>query len=69
MISRVLDLSVRFRWAVLALTLLVAVIGAVNLVRLPIDAVPDITNKQVQINTLAPALAPAEVEKLVTFPI
>ncbi|WP_168077317.1 CusA/CzcA family heavy metal efflux RND transporter [Caulobacter sp. SSI4214] len=69
MISRVLDLSVRFRWAVLALTLLVAIIGAVNLVRLPIDAVPDITNKQVQINTLAPALAPAEVEKLVTFPI
>ena len=37
--------------------------------RLPIDAVPDITNKQVQINTIAPALSPAEIEKQVTFPI
>jgi len=69
MIGRILDLSVRFRWAVVVLVALVAALGAYNLVRLPIDAVPDITNKQVQINAMAPALAPAEVEKLVTFPI
>jgi cobalt-zinc-cadmium resistance protein CzcA len=69
LIGRVLDLSVRFRWVVIALVTLVAALGLYNLVRLPIDAVPDITNKQVQINTVASALAPAEVEKLVTFPI
>ncbi|ATC24366.1 MULTISPECIES: CusA/CzcA family heavy metal efflux RND transporter [Caulobacter] len=69
MIGRILDLSVRLRWAVIALVALVAALGVYNLVRLPIDAVPDITNKQVQINTVAGTLAPAEVEKLVTFPV
>ncbi len=69
MIGRILDLSVRFRWAVVALVALVASVGILNLVRLPIDAVPDITNKQVQINTVASTLAPAEVEKLVTYPV
>ncbi|MBO9709909.1 MAG: CusA/CzcA family heavy metal efflux RND transporter [Caulobacter sp.] len=69
MIARILDLSVRFRWTVVALVALVAALGVHNLARLPIDAVPDITNKQVQINTVAGTLAPAEVEKLVTFPI
>ena len=44
-------------------------LGAWSLTRLPIDAVPDITNKQVQINTIAPALSPAEIEKQVTFRI
>ena len=69
MIGRILDLSVRFRWTVVALVALVAAFGLYNLIRLPIDAVPDITNKQVQINTVAPALAPAEIEKLVTYPV
>ena len=69
MIGRILDLSVRFRWTVVFLVALVAALGLYNLIRLPIDAVPDITNKQVQINTVAPALAPAEVEKLVTYPV
>ncbi|MET0220426.1 MAG: CusA/CzcA family heavy metal efflux RND transporter, partial [Tardiphaga sp.] len=40
-----------------------------SLLQLPIDAVPDITNKQVQVNTTAPALSPVEIEKQVTFPI
>ena len=44
-------------------------LGAWALARLPIDAVPDITNNQVQINTVAPALSPVEIEKQVTFPI
>ncbi|ANU08698.1 efflux RND transporter permease subunit [Paraurantiacibacter namhicola] len=68
-IGAILDLSVRFRWAVILLTLLVAGWGALNLLRLPIDAVPDITNTQVQINTIAPALSPDQVETQVTFPI
>ncbi len=59
----------RQRAAVLLATLVVAAIGVWAALRLPIDAVPDITNPQVQINTAVPALAPEEVEKLVTFPI
>src|SRR6185436_11178434 len=45
------------------------VVGVWSALRLPIDAVPDITNIQVQVNTSVPALAPEEIEKLVTFPI
>ena len=69
MINSILTFSVQRRWLVLLLTGLVVVIGAVSVARLPIDAVPDITNNQVQINTLAPALSPIEVERQVTFPI
>ena len=69
MISRLLELAVRARWAMVVLTLIVAAIGVYNIVRLPIDAVPDITNKQVQINTLAPEFGPLDVERLVTFPV
>ena len=69
MLDRLLDASVRFRWVVIAMTLLVAAYGAFQLFRLPIDAVPDITNKQVQINTSAPALGPLDMERLVTFPV
>jgi len=54
---------------VLLTTLLLATLGAFALSRLPIDAVPDITNTQVQINVVAPALAPADVERQVTYPI
>jgi cobalt-zinc-cadmium resistance protein CzcA len=67
MISRILDLSIRHRWTVVLLSLGFVALGLWSLVRLPIDAVPDITNKQVQINTTAPALSPAEIEKQVTF--
>jgi cobalt-zinc-cadmium resistance protein CzcA len=67
--SRLLSFSVRARWAVAALTAVVAAVGLWRLAALPIDAVPDITNKQVQINTVAPALSPAEMEKRVVFPI
>jgi heavy metal efflux system protein len=44
-------------------------LGAWSLTRVPIDAVPDITNNQVQINTVAPPLSPVEIEKHVTFRI
>src|SRR5215471_9192109 len=69
MIERILALSVRNRWLVLLLTLAAAISGTWSLAKLPIDAVPDITNVQVQINAFAPALSPLEIEKQVTFPI
>jgi cobalt-zinc-cadmium resistance protein CzcA len=50
-------------------TLAVVALGAWHLQRLPIDAVPDITNNQVAINTVAPALSPEDIEKQVTFPV
>ncbi len=69
MLERVLQFSVRNRWLVVLLTIGAAGLGAYSLWRLPIDAVPDITNNQVQINTVLPALSPFEVEKQITFPI
>ncbi|MBO9712189.1 CusA/CzcA family heavy metal efflux RND transporter [Sphingomonas sp.] len=69
MIANLIALSVRARWAVLFLFLAVAAIGAWQLTRLPIDAVPDITNKQVQINVVDRGLSPIEMEKLVTLPV
>ena len=69
MIASLMALSVRARWAVLFIFLAVAGIGLWQLTKLPIDAVPDITNKQVQINTIDPRLSPVEIEKLVTYPI
>ena len=69
MLDRIIDASVRFRWLVLGLALMLAALGARELLRLPIDAVPDITNRQVQVTTVAPALGPEEVERQVTFPM
>ncbi len=67
--EQVLAFSVRRRWLVVLATLAVAISGARSLTMLPIDAVPDVTNVQVQINAIAPALSPIEIEKQVTFPI
>ena len=67
--ERILRFSIQHRYLVLLLTIGAAVAGAFSLKRLPIDAVPDITNKQVQINTLASALGPTDMEKQVTFPV
>lgn len=69
MIESILSGSVRYRWLVLFLTAVVAVIGAWQLNLLPIDVTPDITNKQVQINSVVPTMSPVEVEKRVTYPI
>ncbi len=69
MLSNVLRLSIQHRWLVLILTAGAAVLGFFSLLRLPIDAVPDISNKIVQITTLYPALSPGEVEKQIAFPI
>jgi cobalt-zinc-cadmium resistance protein CzcA len=69
MIDRILSLSVQSRWVVVTLATILAGYGLWEASILPIDALPDITNKQVQINTPAPSLGPEEVEKRVTFPI
>src|SRR3546814_5438457 len=69
MIDRIVTFSVERRWFILLMTLIAAAIGGWALSRLPIDAVPDITNNQVQINVRAPALSPELVEKQVSFPI
>src|SRR3990167_8623397 len=69
MLNRILEFSVQRRLFVIIATLALIGVGVWSAVRLPIDAVPDITNVQVQVNTAVPALAPEEIEKLVTFPI
>jgi cobalt-zinc-cadmium resistance protein CzcA len=69
MLDRVIKFSIEHRFLVLLLTAGAAAIGLFSLQRLPIDAVPDITNNQVQINTEYSALSPNEVETQVTYPI
>src|ERR1700686_4413491 len=69
MIEYILAASVRRRWLVLLVTLAAALSGTWSLTKLPIDAVPDVTNLQVQIHAVAPALSPIEIEKQVTFPL
>lgn len=69
MIERLIAFSVLQRWLVLFVALAAGALGAYNFFRLPIDAVPDITNVQVQINAVAPGFSPLEVEQRVTFPI
>ena len=69
MLSRLVALSVRHRIAVVLITVLIGAFGVFELFRLPIDAVPDITNNQVQVTTVAPALSPEEIEQRVTFPL
>lgn len=69
MLQRLLRVSIEHPLAVLLLTLASAVTGVLSFRRLPIDAVPDITNNQVQISTLAPSLSPFEVEQQVTFAV
>ena len=67
MIDGILKFAVERRWLVLFLVLAVAALGVWNYQRLPIDAVPDITNVQVQVNTQAPGYSPLEAEQRITF--
>ncbi|MBI2840715.1 MAG: CusA/CzcA family heavy metal efflux RND transporter [Acidobacteria bacterium] len=69
MLERIIRFSIRNRWFVLVLTLVMAAAGIHSFRDLPIDAVPDITNVQVQINTEAPGYSPLEVEQRITFPV
>ena len=69
MINRIIDFSLNNRFLVIVLWLLVVAVGIDSLRKLPIDAVPDVTNIQVQVLTNSPGLAPEEVEKFITFPV
>ena len=67
MIDSIVSFAVRRRWRIMAITTLVSAIGVYNMTRLSIDAVPDITNVQVQINTKAPGFTPLETEQRITY--
>lgn len=69
MINRIIHFSVYNRGIILLLTVVMAVAGVYAFQNLPIDAVPDITNNQVQINTVIEGLAPEEIERTITYPI
>lgn len=67
--EKIIQLSLRHRWFVVLITLMLVALGVYNFQRLTIDAVPDITNVQVQINTQASGYSPFEVEQRITFPL
>jgi cobalt-zinc-cadmium resistance protein CzcA len=69
MLHAIIRFSVRQKALVFALTGVVALWGLISALQLPVDAVPDITNNQVQVVTTAPALAPQEVEQFITYPV
>src|SRR5688572_11340609 len=69
MLERIIRFAIGQRWLMLALTAALVALGVWSFQRLPIDATPDITNVQVQINTEAPGYSPLEVEQRLTFPI
>ena len=69
MLEKLIAFSIRHRWMMLLLTLAMAALGAWSFTKLPIDATPDITNVQVQVNTKTPGYSPLEAEQRVTFPI
>lgn len=69
LIGSILHFSVRNKWLVALGVIALAVGGILSLRSLPIDAVPDITNNQVQVVTVSPSLAAQEVEQLITFPV
>ncbi|MDN5782359.1 MAG: efflux RND transporter permease subunit, partial [Luteimonas sp.] len=69
MLERLIAFSIRHRWLMLGITLVLVALGGWSAGKLPIDATPDITNVQVQVNTETPGYSPLESEQRVTFPI
>ena len=69
MINALIRFSIGQKLVVLLLVAIMAAAGAYSLINLPIDAVPDVTNVQVQVLTSAPSLAPLEIERQITFPV
>ena len=69
LLERLIAAAIRFRWSVIAIVVLLCAIGVWSFQRLPIDATPDITNVQVQINSEAAGFSPLEAEQRVTFPV
>lgn len=69
MLDKIISFSIKNKMIIGIFTIALIIWGSYSLSRLPIDAVPDITNNQVQVITLSPSLASQEVERLITFPI
>jgi len=69
MFERLIKFSIDQRWLMMLIALGISIAGVLSYQNLPIDAVPDITNIQVQINTAAPGYAPLETEQRITYPI
>ena len=69
MFERIIRFAIEQRWLIILAVLGMAALGVYNYGKLPIDAVPDITNVQVQINTAAPGYSPLETEQRITYPI
>ena len=69
MLEHLIHFSIRQRWLVMIIVVALSAVGVYNFNQLPIDAVPDITNVQVQINTEAPGFSPLEAEQRVTYPV
>lgn len=69
MIDYIIRFSIEHRWSIMAIVAGLVAIGLYNFQRLPIDAVPDITNVQVQVNAEAPGFSPVEAEQRITLPI
>lgn len=69
MLEQIIRFSLKHRWFIMLFTLVIAICGGYNYQKLSIDAVPDITNVQVQINTQASGYSPYEVEQRITYPI
>lgn len=67
--NKIIEFSVHKRWLVIIIALALVASGLWSFQHLSIDAVPDITNNQVQVNTTVPGLAPEEIERLITFPV
>ena len=67
--TKIIDFSLNNRFLVIVLWLVIAAAGIHSMLQLPIDAVPDVTNIQVQILTNSPGLPPEEVERFITFPV
>ncbi|XRI97481.1 CusA/CzcA family heavy metal efflux RND transporter [Stenotrophomonas rhizophila] len=69
MLERIIGASIAHRWLMMSLTLVLVAVGIWSFTKLPIDATPDITNVQVQINTAAPGYSPLETEQRITYPV
>ena len=69
MLNAIIEFSIRNKLIIALGTIALIVFGAYETTKLPIDAVPDITNNQVQIITVAPSFGATDIERLITFPI
>ena len=69
MLNKIIEFSIKQKLIIGLLVISLVIYGSFELTRLPIDAVPDITNNQVQVITAVPSLGAADIERLITFPI